>query len=61
MYRPTDAVKAMLTEWWVHKSRYHLHDQLALPFLVWKHRIMPAVLDGDIYHCDHLPITRARR
>ena len=38
-FYPTPAVEACFREWWLHTSRYHAVDQLALPFLLWKHRI----------------------
>lgn len=58
LYRPTPAVRWLLTQWWHHKTRYLLHDQLALPVLVRTSGVSVRVLDDDVYHCVHLPITR---
>lgn len=58
LYRPIPAVRAMLTAWWGHKSRYLLHDQLALPFVVWQSGVIPRVLTESVYDCPYFPITR---
>lgn len=60
-YRDTASVRAMLREWWVHTSRYHAVDQLALPFVLWQwaSSVRVAVLPGDPFHCPYL--TRVRR
>jgi hypothetical protein len=62
LYRPTLAVKALLKEWWFHKTRYLLHDQLSLPYVVQQGRISGdvrlKVIDANVYDCPHLPFTR---
>jgi hypothetical protein len=60
-YRPTPSVRAMLREWWVHTSRYHAVDQLALPFVLWQwaSSVRLSVLEGDPFHSPYL--TRVRR
>ena len=54
IYRNTAQVREMLTEWWVHISRYHVIDQLSLPYVLWKHKIDTKVLPGDFYNGPHL-------
>lgn len=50
IYRPKVDVKAMFRDWWFHKSRYLLHDQLALPYVLKKHpKIKVNVIDENIY------------
>lgn len=61
IYRPTVRVRAMMREWWFHKSRYLLHDQLALPYVVKEHRVHVAEMTESVYNCDHLPYTRKQR
>jgi hypothetical protein len=61
LYRPTLDVCAMLTEWWLHKSRYLLHDQLALPYVLSRSQIQAKAIDDDVYACPHLPIVRGKR
>lgn len=61
LYRPTVAVKAMLRDWWGHKSRYLLHDQLALPYVLREHKIHVRTLHENVYTCPHLPWTRVKR
>jgi hypothetical protein len=36
IYRNLSVVRAMLKEWWYYSSRYHVNDQLSLPYVVWK-------------------------
>ena len=60
LYRPSPAVKAAFSEWFWHKARYLLHDQLVLPYVVEKYHVWKRVIDDDVYHCAHLPITRVK-
>ena len=48
-YRPTPAVCAALKEWWYYKTRYCLHDQLALPYVVWKFGCRVNVIEESVY------------
>jgi hypothetical protein len=57
-YHPDYRVKRMLTDWWVHTSRFHSVDQLALPYLVWDHGCSVAILEGDPYHSPWIEYTR---
>lgn len=58
IYRNTPKVQAMLTEWWVHISRFHSVDQLALPYLVHKHGLQVLRLSENIYKFPYLTRTR---
>jgi hypothetical protein len=60
-YRPTPRVKNLLTEWWVHTSRFHSVDQLALPYLLWEHGCSVSVLKGDPYNSPWIEYTRGFR
>mgnify|MGYP001615419993 FL=1 len=55
----------MLTEWWVHISRFHSVDQLALPYLVHKHGLNVLRLSENIYRFPYLtrirPSERSKR
>lgn len=57
-YRPTPRVRHLLTSWWVHTSRFHSVDQLALPYLLWFHGCSVSVLRGDPYHSPWIEYTR---
>ena len=61
LYRNTLKVRAMLKEWWHHKSRYLLHDQLALPYVVKRSACTVKVISDSVYTSPHLPMTRGRR
>ena len=58
LYRPTERVKAALTEWWVHTSRFHAVDQLALPYVL-RHCAV-RVIDQDGRFATHLEWQRHR-
>lgn len=49
IYRDLPNVRQALTEWWVHTSIYHVIDQLALPYVLWKHKVNVSVLPGYFY------------
>lgn len=57
-YRPTETVKALLREWWVHTSRYHAIDQLALPFVCQQFAATVGILPGNPYACEYLTYVR---
>jgi len=50
-YRATPRVRAMCHTWWHHVSRYHVNDQLSLPWALAAHEVRVAVIPGDIYAC----------
>jgi hypothetical protein len=60
-YRPTLTIQRAFKEVWHHKSRYLLHDQLALPYAVREHRVKVLELPENIYTLPQLPITRQKR
>jgi hypothetical protein len=36
IYKNTEATRNMMKEWWYHTSRYHIVDQLGLPYAIYK-------------------------
>ena len=48
-YRPTPRVKAAMCDWWFHTSRYHVIDQLSLPYVLWKNKVDVRALPGRFY------------
>lgn len=58
IYKNCDSVKALLKDWWVHTSRYHIVDQLSIPFLLKTSHCKFVILDEDIYHIPYLTYTR---
>lgn len=59
-YRPTPAVRAAFKEWWYHKTRYCLHDQLALPYVVWQFGCRVNVIEESVYAETRWSYTRPR-
>ena len=58
VFRPTDPVKALMKEWWHQITRYHVNDQLSLPYALTKCPVDLAVLDLNIYKTPHLLCKR---
>jgi len=51
-YRPTRATKQAMRDWWWYVSRYHVNDQLSLPFAI--RHCSVQVIRENIYHASHL-------
>jgi hypothetical protein len=63
-YRPIHRVKQAMKEWWFHISRYHLNDQLSLPYALASADCDVATIDAQIgygYHEPHFEFTRTSR
>lgn len=58
VYRPTARVTAMLKEWWITKTRWHLHDQIAWPYLIVKSGCRVNVIPDNYLRCPALTYTR---
>jgi hypothetical protein len=58
IYKNCDSVKILLKEWWIHTSRYHIVDQLSIPFLLKTSNCKFMVIDEDIYHIPYVTYTR---
>jgi hypothetical protein len=58
VYRPTAQVTAALSEWWLHKARYLLHDQLALPYVLWRWGVEVQPIESDIYRLPYWDYVR---
>lgn len=48
-YRNSPVMRAAMTDWWVQQSKYHLNDQLSLPYVMWKHKVRVRTVLGDIF------------
>ena len=51
-------VRAMLQDWWLHTSRYHAVDQLAFPYVLWKHTCRVATLGRRPYNMPDVTFVR---
>lgn len=60
-YRDSAVMRAAMTDWWLNQSKYHLNDQLSLPYVLWKHRARVSVVPGDIYDNLHFVHTQNRQ
>jgi len=57
-YRPTEKIKAAMTEWWVHTTRFHCIDQLAFSYVL-RHCAV-SVINEKIHEASHLAWTRKK-
>ena len=58
VYRNVSGIQDMLKEWWYHISRYHLIDQLALPYLITKSGCAVHIIDEKYMETPYLTYTR---
>lgn len=61
IYRPTPKIKTAFKEWWYYKTRFLLHDQLALPYVLQKAKVKVNVINENIYKFALWEHTRKRR
>lgn len=48
IYRNTPEVQAALKDWWYYVTRYHVNDQLSLPYVLYKSGLKLNILEDDI-------------
>lgn len=58
MYRNTIRVHDLMKEWWHHTSRYHIVDQLGLPYSIFKSGCKVNIIDDNYLHLKHLTHMR---
>jgi len=58
MYRNTIKMHDLMKEWWYHTSRYHIIDQLGLPYAIYRSGCKFNIIDDHYLHLKHLPHTR---
>jgi hypothetical protein len=61
IYKNNVISKHLLERWWVHTSRYHIVDQLSIPYLVKTSHCEYKILKDDIYHIPYLTYTRNQK
>jgi hypothetical protein len=61
IYKDSQMMRNMLKEWWVHTSRYHIIDQLSIPYIIYNSDCMIKILKEDIYHIPYLTYTRNKK
>jgi hypothetical protein len=54
MYRDNPRVRQMMVDWLFTSVRYFTCDQIALPYLVWKHKLKIKVIEENQYQFPHL-------
>lgn len=58
VYRNNSSVRGMLKEWWYHISRYHIIDQLALPFVLKRSECDYHIINEKYGEIPYLTYTR---
>ena len=61
IYKDCKKTRGLLEKWWVHTSRYHVVDQLSIPYLLKTSDCKYKVLDDDIYNIPYLTYTRNKK
>lgn len=61
IYRPTIDVLRSFKDVWMCKTRFLLHDQLALPWALWVWRVQINVIPDNYLKCPHLTFTRKQK
>lgn len=59
-YRPTPAVRAMMREWWYGISRYHIVDQLHLPYAIHAAQVPVRIIEEHYMRTPWLTFVRKR-
>lgn len=58
IYRNNEVMRNALKEWWYHITRYHLNDQLSLPYVLLKSGCKFNIIEDDIYKLALIPFMR---
>lgn len=58
IYRPTDCVQAMMKDWLYTSVRYFTCDQIALPYLAWKHGVQVLKINLDPFNNPYLQVSK---
>jgi hypothetical protein len=58
IYMPSGRIKAMTCDWWYHVTRYHINDQLSLPYLLKYHKVWVSVIKVNILETGYFKFMR---
>ena len=58
MYRNNERVHSLMKEWWYHTSRYHIVDQLGLPYAIAKSGCKINIINDHYLHLTHMKHMR---
>jgi hypothetical protein len=61
VYRNTPKVQAAFKSWWYYETRYYACDQIALPYVLWKHDIDVHRLDMNHYKSGYVSLVSHHR
>lgn len=57
IYKDNEAVRDAMRLWWLHTSRYFTVDQIALPYILWKHKLNVKTLSEPIYKSGYISLV----
>jgi hypothetical protein len=57
IYRNNPKVQEAMKSWWYHQSRYFTCDQIALPYVVWKHNLKINLINENQYNIGYLSLV----
>ena len=58
IYKNCSKVHDMMKDWWYHTSRYHICEQLSLPYVIFKNNIKIKVIPDNYLKTKYLEYTR---
>jgi hypothetical protein len=58
MYRNNVLAHDLMKEWWYHTSRYHIVDQLGLPYAIYRSGCKVNIINDNYLHLKHLTHKR---
>jgi hypothetical protein len=61
VYHNSIDMQDMLKEWWYHISRYHIVDQLGLPYCLWKYDINYNLINAHYMRTPYLEYVRNKK
>lgn len=61
IYRNIPAVQSFLKDWLYSSVRYFTCDQIALPYLLWKHKIKVSMIDDNLFKSGYVSLMNHHR
>jgi hypothetical protein len=60
-YKNIPKIQTAMKDWWYHTSRYHLDDQLSLPYVLRENKCSVNVIDDEYYKCKYFTFIRGKK
>lgn len=57
IYRNTQQVRNLMKDWLFSSARYFTCDQVALPYLIWKHKIKTRIIKHNLFKIEYVSLV----